>query len=388
MSVFEITKKSIPEIKEFCEHHKIDLRATKYEDIYLLKFTQGTDVTDPQISHLKGLMFKTTGQLVSMTYPVPVEFKDLDSEHQEAVLKELSSSEYTVREATDGTLLRLQFIEDSNEWVLSTNSKEDANDAYWMNGVSFAKQFESVKENVPYDKLDKNRVYLFVMVHPLNVIVVNHKKSKIYHVATYDRTTGLEVHQDLGLVNLPLLTIDIDEIISNMKDSAYSKPRPIDLPGYMVIVKKDNTTYRYRFEHPSYTKAKQVRGHSNDIEYHLLALLKDVGETEEGGVNDFLAYYPLYNSTYSELKERIHKLSILLYRQYGQRYKDHTRIRVHPRHNAILAELPQKLFKDTLKPIGKTVQFDDINQFLYEQPSPKLLYLLRYIHFPDRVKTQ
>ena len=198
MSAFSLIQRPLSEIKSVLQEHRAELKDTPFNDTYIIKFFPDAKVNDPMINSLKGLIFNhTTGQIYSMTYPVPLEVKDLPLTEQQQLMSQLDHSHCVVQEALDGTLFRYAYIE--GQWVLSTNNKVDANRAFWMNGISLADQFHSVKDvKLDTTQFNQDYVYLFVMCHPLNVIVVNHEDARIYHVTTYDRTTRLEVDSDLS----------------------------------------------------------------------------------------------------------------------------------------------------------------------------------------------
>lgn len=128
------------------EKFSAELRPTVWPDVYLIKChsetkptTQQTVTADePIINPLRGLIFNhRTGQIYSLTFPVPIEVKDLPIDQQKSLLTKIAKNPYIVQEVLDGTLLRLTYIEEAHSWILSTNSKEDARQAYWMNGQSF-----------------------------------------------------------------------------------------------------------------------------------------------------------------------------------------------------------------------------------------------------------
>lgn len=193
-------KQPLSTIQQILERFAAELRPTIWPDVYLIKCHSETIVNDPIINPLRGLIFNhRTGQIYSLTFPVPIEVKDLPMDQQKSLLTKIAKNPYTVQEAIDGTLLRLTYIEEVHSWILSTNSKEDARQAYWMNGQSFYQQFWSVKPNFDFDHLDRNNVYLFILCHPLNVIVINHREPQLYHVATYDKTTLKEIAYDLPI---------------------------------------------------------------------------------------------------------------------------------------------------------------------------------------------
>ena len=374
MSAFDFIRQPLETIRSYLREKNCELVPSKHQDVYLVKFTPQTNVRDPLINPIKGLIFNhATGQIISMTYPVPIEFKDLSIEDQKQAIDSIDKSLYTVHEAMDGTLFRYAYFPEQKQWILSTNNKEDADNAFWMNGISLAKQFHSVKTvKIDYESFDKNHVHLFILCHPLNVIVVNHEESKIYHVATYDRTTMKEIDHDLGIPKPPLLDSTVRQIERKIQEA---QEKPVTSAGYIITIMNGEKGLRYRFENVNYTYAKQLRGNSNNLNFTMLSLYASNGEA---AINEFLQYYPIYKGEYTALITRINKLTAKFYQEYGRRYKDHQTIKVHPRHHSFLEMIHQILFKDTLKAIGKTVQYEDIRKFVMNQPPAKLLFLLNY----------
>jgi len=375
MSLFSIINQSIPEIRSTLSKYLAELKETNIKDTYLIKFTSTTDVNNPDVNHLRGLLFNhETKQIYSLTYPVPIEMKDLTQEQQQRIIKDITQSPYQVQEALDGTLLRLSHID--QKWVLSTNGKVDAHQAFWMNGVSFGNQFWSAQPNINTDNLNKEYVYLFLLCHPLNVIVINHTEPKVYHVATYDRNTQKEVECDIGLLKPVSLQMTVENVLKLITEAT---DKPVTSAGYMVVQNsdKEGIVKRYRFENINYTKARELRGDSNNTNFHLLVLMLDENKSK---LNEFLEYYPIYKVDVNKLNQRINALSSKFYREYGLRYKSRVEIFINPRHHKFLTEIHKNLYLSKLKPQGKTVQHQDITDYLLAQPPAKLLYLLNYIH--------
>jgi len=376
-SVESIIRKPVTEIREFLASFSAELRETHIPNTYLIKFNQETKVGHPEINHLRGLIFNhVNSQVYSLTYPVPIEVKDLPQADQDLLIRDLKTSEYQVQEALDGTLLRLSYIDDQIGWLLSTNGKADARDAFWMNGCSFADQFWSARPEINFDTLNQNYVYLFLLCHPLNVIVVNHKDAHVYHVATYDRKTLREIDCHLGIQQPQSFQITINDVIERIHDA---KDKPVVTAGYMVVRKPDDrgVVIRYRFENHNYTKARELRGDSNNTSFLLLGLILD---KDQNKLEEFLQYYPIYCKDVSTLHNRLTGLVGKFYREYGIRFKEHTQIFVHPRHHHFLSELHTQVYLGKLKNMKKTVQYQDIMDFVKSQPVAKVLYLLNYIY--------
>jgi hypothetical protein len=309
--------------------HRATLAPTRWPDVYIVKFDHQTESTHPEIIRLRGLIVNVkTKQILSLGHSVPIEFKDLTPSRQQEVVKDLQRTTYRIEEALDGTLLRYWYHEGGGlkggeaplgEWVLSTNSKEDANEAFWIHGKSFFQQFMEAYPNIQYDRLNPNYVYLFRVCHPCNVIVVNHVMPRIYHVATMDRTTCLEVpveRSDLGL-DLPLEWSNPEERVSIgdvVAATAQSQSQPVGSAGWMVIQEPDRegVVTRYRFENQNYTLARGLRGESNNMTYTLLQ------NYHQGRIVEFLRYYPIYVTWWNLLCGQLSQLTQQLFQEYLQ----------------------------------------------------------------------
>jgi hypothetical protein len=375
MSTLSLIAKPLTQIQSFLSDHNIEMKLTSLENTYIIKFTEKTNVGCAEINHLKGLIFNhSTGEIVSLTYPVPHEIKDFSVTDRDQVISDLDKTTYRVEEAVNGTLLRYAFNSQSNQWILSTNNKEDANQAFWMNNVSLAQQFHSTKGvKIDPQTFNKDHVHMFVMCHPLNIIVVNHCESKVYHVATYDRSTFLEIDCDLGMPKPPQFELSVSEVY---KRTQAENGTPVQSAGYMIISQKGDKTIRHRFENRNYTRARELRGQSCNINFTLLDLHFN---HPQGTIEEFLQYYPIYSGDHTSLLNRINQLTSKLYKEYGLRYKAGANINVHSRHHKFLIEMHHILYKETLKPVNRTMQYNDVNKFLVQQPTGKLLYLLDYI---------
>jgi hypothetical protein len=266
-------------------------------------------------------------------------------------------------------------LHEYQQWILSTHNKEDANDAFWIDNQSLAQLFESSNNGQidPYN-LDKNYIYMFVLCHPSNIIVVNHDQPQIYHVATYDRNTLREVDLDLGLPQPKRYNLSIQEIMNKTRETT---DKPVKSAGYMIITENHGVHLRYRFENANYTRARQLRGSSNNINLTILELYTQKKENE---IKEFFDYYPIYRAQFQWLLTQLEQLIIKLYTEYGIRYKKNCNIRVHPRHHKFLNEIHKSVYLGMLKPIGRTIQFDDINKFVINQPPTRILYLINYIY--------
>jgi hypothetical protein len=337
---------------------------------------------------LKGLIFNwQTKKILSITHPVPINFHCLTTEQQKNIINQLTAEanrcNLKIEPIYDGTLMRLAYFPSLEKWLLSTNAKADAYQAKWLSDSSFGTMFDQamkhIKAQINYDYLDQNQVYLFFLQHPHNVIVIPQKDPQISFVQAYDRTTMLSVNPCsealIGFPSLPYYEITIDqmqEIIEQEPDMMNCQPVTHDRAG--CVVHNQLTDQRIRFESRVYRHARELRGSTNNIDLRLLEL-KQMRQ-----INQFLGYYPQYKPHRVQLEIRIKQLTTKLTREYKQRYKQRKELWVHHRHHKFLGEIHQLVYKDTLRPIGETVQWININKHLKKQPPKKILYLLDWIY--------
>lgn len=392
MSAFEIINKPIHEIREFLSLYHAELRQTALPDTYIIKFKQDTCVADPNINHLRGLIFNAKNKTIySMTYPVPIEFKDQTPEKKQQIIDEFANNQFVVNEALDGTLLRLAFIGEepqvppqtplpgeeptvppqtplphpdtpnescstiphpdseggvggtagsSHGWILSTNGKLDARDAFWMNNTSFFDQFWSANPNIDFLKLNKNFVYLFLLCHPLNVIVVNHTDAKVFHITTFDRFTMNEIDDDIGIPKPTQVALNIQQVI---EQTSKSVSQPVSSAGFIAAYSKNGIVHRVRFENDNYTHARNLRGDSNNIQFTLLQLIQ--GTPSE--LADFLKFYPIYHDHVLQLQQKIDLLTYQLLNEYSLRYKAHKFINITQDHHIFIKNFHTNHFLKT-----------------------------------------
>lgn len=350
------------------------------ECVYLIKFSDQTKIDQDPMKYLKGLIFNPkTGYIYAIGYPVPTEFKDLPPEQQTQVVEKIKQRPYKVQEALDGTLIRLWYNHELNQWVTSTNGVVNAYQSIWMNNISYGSLFAStVGYQLSQTCLNPDYIYLFILCHPLNVIVVNHQTARVYHVTTYDRKTLKEVSVDLGIEHSPLYDLTIDQVLTRI---ASTHGKPVQSAGYMVV-QEDEKGYvqRYRFENVNYTRARQLRGNTNNVSYLILDYLLKERQAhvppESSQLQEFLQYYPIYLNLYQSLINSINHMTILLYQLYGQRYKQNVDIFLHPRLHKTVIEIHNKIYLEKLRPEHKTIKLHDIEQYLYSLPTAKLLSLI------------
>jgi len=354
-----IRKGTMVDIRSMLQKHGAELCKTKWADTWMIKFNPETEMENVNINCFRALIFnEKTRDILSLGYPVQYSIKDLNSEKQTDIIKQLSNEtpNQRIEAIIDGTIVYLWYHPLTQQWEISTNRKEDAHESRWVN-QSYGELFDNIFPTKKKEELDKDCVYIFVLTHPDNIIVINPQQYELYHLTTYNRKTLLEVDT---LINIKKPIIFQDMTIQQMIELANTNAGAV---GFMVVKKVDDLVLRYRFETKAYIEAYALRKEfftGNDIEMSIIRLMccQDAKKMEV-----FWHYYPIYKHTYLEINRRIHQLAMMLYREYGMRYKQHINMFVNPIHHRMLSEIHKIYLTER-----KSIQLDTILKYLYTLP--------------------
>jgi hypothetical protein len=285
---------------------KLNKVSIKNSDLYIIVFKdkayENSNKFNDFIRSLRGLIFNTKGEIVSRTYPVPYDFVNEKLTYDNLPKTENSICDFSVEELIDGILLRLTYFNELDKWVLSSNTKIFAKDEL-VNKFNLC-----VNTNELTQKLNKNNVYLFMLCDPDNSIVINYTRTKVYYVATIDKSTGNE---------LPLedLNISTPYIYENLKLNQLNN----EVTSYIVKFKKNNEYVRYRFESMSYTTLRLMRG-KGPIEHKIINLIR---YGNNNVIQVFLYNFPNYIPLFNEINKKIEELPNILYNLYVERFITH-----------------------------------------------------------------
>lgn len=199
----------------------------RYPSLYLLMYTIKTKWSDPVAYECRGIILeKETNKVVC--YPFNKFFN-----HGEKYASDIDWKTASAQEKLDGSLLKLFYytpIGEEGQWILSTNGTIDARNKsnraksfydYFIEALPILSENvetnetnrnnKTVVENQTgssskaiysnnkfyndYDKLDKNNTYMFELIHPENIIVINYKcPPKLYHIGTRNNITFQEIN--------------------------------------------------------------------------------------------------------------------------------------------------------------------------------------------------
>jgi hypothetical protein len=327
----------VSQVSQLLEKCEASLFETIYPDTMMIVFGYNTNRLYPKMFRLRGLVFdNVTGQILSMTYPVPVEYKNLSLLERENLANNpfITKKAYVVQEALDGTLIRLWFHPKLQKWCVSTNGRINAFEAKWGtdHNLSFGDLFEPYRADIlSRCVLDTHLVYLFIMCHPLSIVVINHHQPKVYHVATIDLNSLQEISYEITTLTprgidtikyselnsqliTPTLTdehLTYDQVLTLAQTFDQETTKPVVSAGFVVTSYPDEhgVIHRIRVENHDYIEARDLRGNYEDSRKTLLDLMLNHSEAD---LNRFLFYFPMYMQEHvvlqGQLRDLIHQL--------------------------------------------------------------------------------
>ena len=225
----------------------------------------------------------------------------------------------TVTEKVDGSLIKVWFSPFHNHWMVSTNGTIDANKAkVGDTNISYYEYFIKAlggKENFQklLDQLKITYTYMFELVGPENRIVVEYDEPAVYFLRSRENLFGT-----FSFTLFDILTIkypkryhlrNLDECIAAA--AAMSKNEE----GFVV---NDDQENMIKVKSPEYLLA--ARAYNNGV----LTVKRALELIEEGKVDDFLAYSPIYQKKMDMIMGNLNDICYKL-NYYGKLVRQPTR---------------------------------------------------------------
>lgn len=195
----------------------------------------------------------------------------------------------SVREKVDGSLIKIWFSPHRNLWQVSTNGAINADKVYvgdtnityyeyFINALGGRENFQKL-----LDQLEVGFTYMFELVGPENRIVVEYDEPAVYFLRYRENICG-----KLGFTTFDISTIKYPKMyylrtLNECIEAAAAMSKNEE--GFVVSDAQDNMI---KVKSPEYLIA--ARAHNNGI----LTIKRALEIIEEGKVDDFLAYAPIF----------------------------------------------------------------------------------------------
>lgn len=285
------------------------IKINKLENYVIFNYDieKGSDFSLPLVRECRGIILDIN-TLTPVCFPF-VKFFNIDEIYADKIDWESAR----VQEKIDGSLIKLwaQPIKmGAYLWHISTNGKINAFESNLSKDGEFNSFGDMFKSKFPFNelirenKLNPNYTYMFEIVSPQNIIVVNYKKIDIYHLGTRDNKTGKEIEVDIGIQKPKEYNlnneIDVKNAVKNLS---------LDYEGYVVV---DKYYHRVKVKSPLWLKAHYLFNNNSWNEKRILSLIF------ENEIDEFISYFP-DRYQYIELeKEKLNKYKNKIKELYKQ----------------------------------------------------------------------
>jgi hypothetical protein len=208
----------------------------------------------------------------------------------------------------DGTAIRLYNYND--EWITSTSRCIDAKKSVWSANYSFDKLFYELFDSSRLESLDKNKTYIFILIHSENRIVVKHHFNNLIYIQSIDNRTYTEDFTNIFFDENPKRTIRRTKIIPT---ESFTGNVDYDPSKRGIIVKKliGDSWKIIKYDFPQYTMIKSIRGNTANIKVRYLELLNNPEQLQY-----LEQIYSEYKNEFSSVKYSLVKL----YKEIHQLY--------------------------------------------------------------------
>ena len=279
----------------------------------------------------KGITVKTDGNLAIFTYGLDCDFTDPIVQESRGIIIDLNTltvvcwpfrkfgnygesyidtidwTTARVQEKIDGSLIKLWYNDLTKTWSWSTNGMINADEALTMNGVtSFMKLIKRATNygSIDYDKLDKDKTYLFELVAPEQKIVIAYDFPYLYHIGTRSNITGEESNDDIGMPKPHEYSLrSLDDCLTAAQN--LNPDRELRHEGFVVV---DAAWHRIKIKSPEYLYAHRLSTYKIYTKKKLLPLIRQ----NEPALEELLHHSPdseiyvrYYQWQYAEFKRKV-----------------------------------------------------------------------------------
>jgi len=270
-----------------------------------------SNMSNPIVQEARGLILDMKNDWKIISFPFK---KFFNAGEPQAV--DIDWSTARVWEKLDGSCSVLYNFE--NEWIMHTlGTVEGEGDVHTdelsSDGFSgtfndlFFKTWDKVYGREMLKNLNKDFIYIFELMSPYNVVVKNHKESKLVLLGVRNKNTleEYDVRNFKDKFEIPNFYDFSNPSIENLEESL--KDFQPDEEGYVVC---DNEFNRIKLKNPDYVMRHKMRDNILNRKYGVLEVILDEKE------DDFISTFPELEDTILEVKESLKEFISFLEESY------------------------------------------------------------------------
>ena len=255
----------------------------------LFKYTIDADFSNPIVKECRGIILYINTMEVAC-YP----FNKFGN-YGEFYADKINWNKARVQEKIDGSIIKVWWHKYKKEWIVSTNGTCNAKKSHSNGfGVPFRDLFDiaAKNQNLNFEKLDKNKTYMFELVSPYAKIVLDYPNTELYHIGTRDINSYKECEENIGIQKPKLFDIhSLEEAMEFNKDSKEE--------GFVVV---DNNWNRIKVKTPYYLQAHYCINNLSRNPNKVLDFVLN------GDADEILAYAPNMKDVVEHYKTELNRV--------------------------------------------------------------------------------
>ena len=203
----------------------------------------------------------------------------------------------------DGTQINLFYYK--NQWRISTTGCIDAFDSYWKSNYSFGNLFvDEFFKTSDIRYLETQYCYSFILCHPDNNNVVQHKTPKLYHIMTRNIRNFIKYDIDINVAKPNRRYFDDINDLWDYIDY-------MDIDNYTGIVASHPERGHYRFNSAKYYALKfMIKNEKNDE----MIILKNI--ENYNNLDILISNIPKFQQIYNQVISDIDSVCKDIYKYY------------------------------------------------------------------------
>lgn len=295
-----------------------ELRIRFEGDFAVFNYSITANFFDPIVQEARGIIIDVKN-LEVVCWP----FRKFGN-YNEGYADKINWQSAKVLEKVDGSIIKLWFNNQKGDWQFSTNKTIYAENAPVEDcpGLSYFSVIKRAKNygDIPFDRLNKEKTYIFELVSPQTQVVINYGETMLYHIGTRNNLTGQETDEDIGIKKPMLYTAGSLEDCVKLASTLNQGQEDISKEGFVVVDKNFNRvkvkSLEYIAKHHTSTLACVSK---KDCIYMLINARERINILfgERGQFEHVVKYYDYKLSEKLFEAEKIATFALNLYEEYS-----------------------------------------------------------------------
>lgn len=331
--------------KELLEAKKIKIKFSPIDYRAIFNYEIEADFSDPIVQEARGIIINLD-TLEVVCWP----FRKFGN-HIESYADDIDWNSARVEEKIDGSIVKLYYYNDN--WVWATNGMIDAVDAEVpLTNMSYLDLIHRALNynDIPFETLLTDYTYIFELVSPFNKIVIDYKKSALYHIGTRSNLNGEEIKTNIGIQQPKTYPINsFERALAAAKELNHGLSQ-VEAEGFVVV---DKNWHRIKIKSPEYLAMHHVWNNNTYILNKLELLEQVINNTPLYTDNAiYLTQYYFYQYELNKLKWQ----AIMYIRQVRVYWEEYS----HDRKAVAVQIKNDRLAYFGFKSLGNELTIDDI----------------------------